>query len=523
MTSNKTPVTYLSTFLSTLLVVAVWLLFTPVQFGGQTGYVIINGNSMEPNFYRGDLVLLRTAPDYHIGEVATYQHPDVGPVIHRIIDKADSRFILQGDNNSWVDSYQPHQDEMIGKLWLYLPQIGKVLDFLRIPWVTALTLVIFGVGPFVFSKKATNEQVHHRRRKKQKRRNVMQAQPNTKTELLFVAGGLGLAFAILVVFSFSRPLTKSEFQPISYKQSGTFSYTAPAPTAIYPDGAIETGQPIFRQLVNNFTVTFDYQQSASALPYNLAGTHRLLAEIKHSSGWQWKIDLLPTMEFHSDSFRLTAPLDLDRIQTVTDNFEQQTGLKGQSYNLIIKPEIELEGAVAGKPAQNRFAPTLTFNLDKLQVRPAPDSEFSPSVTNSIDRVKTLPNTVSLFNFQISVLTLRFLGVIGLLISLACSLGLGALLLHGPHRDESAQVSLKYGAQMVTIKNLDLKLKGRVIDVATIDDLVKISNRSGSMILHQVQGRQHHYLVQDTDVIYRYLIEVLPEEKSPSLTKLRVLS
>ena len=42
-------------------VVSAWILFAPLQLGGQAAYVIVNGNSMEPGFYLGDLVIVRQA------------------------------------------------------------------------------------------------------------------------------------------------------------------------------------------------------------------------------------------------------------------------------------------------------------------------------------------------------------------------------------------------------------------------------------------------------------------------------
>jgi signal peptidase I len=51
-----------SAALGFIAIVLVWIFFAPVQIGGQAFYVIINGNSMEPNFHWGDLVVLKTSP-----------------------------------------------------------------------------------------------------------------------------------------------------------------------------------------------------------------------------------------------------------------------------------------------------------------------------------------------------------------------------------------------------------------------------------------------------------------------------
>jgi signal peptidase I len=71
--------------------------------------VIVNGISMEPGFHKGDLVIILAADSYHVGDIVAYRHPDIGPIIHRIVEQKDDRFVLRGDNNSWLDSYLPVQ------------------------------------------------------------------------------------------------------------------------------------------------------------------------------------------------------------------------------------------------------------------------------------------------------------------------------------------------------------------------------------------------------------------------------
>ncbi|MBI5714926.1 MAG: S24/S26 family peptidase [Chloroflexi bacterium] len=73
--------------LSLILTVGLWWFFAPAQFGGQTTYLIINGNSMSPLLQSGDLVIVRANSFYQIGDVVAYRHPDVGAIIHRIVER----------------------------------------------------------------------------------------------------------------------------------------------------------------------------------------------------------------------------------------------------------------------------------------------------------------------------------------------------------------------------------------------------------------------------------------------------
>ena len=45
--------------------------------------------------------------------------------------------------------------------------------------------------------------------------------------------------------------------------------------------------------------------------------------------------------------------------------------------------------------------------------------------------------------------------------------------------------------------------GRIVDVETIDDLAKLAERAGGMVLHEASGSAHQYLVADGGTTYRY--------------------
>jgi signal peptidase I len=77
-----------------------WLAFTPASLGGPFSYVIITGDSMSPAIDDGDIVLLRRAPDYDVGQVVVYRHPELGVVVHRITEELGASFVVKGDNRN---------------------------------------------------------------------------------------------------------------------------------------------------------------------------------------------------------------------------------------------------------------------------------------------------------------------------------------------------------------------------------------------------------------------------------------
>jgi signal peptidase I len=73
--------------LTILVIVIAWTIFAPLEVGGKVKYVIIDGTSMLPKFVNGDLVVVRQAPYYEVGDVVASSYPGIGTVIHRIVEK----------------------------------------------------------------------------------------------------------------------------------------------------------------------------------------------------------------------------------------------------------------------------------------------------------------------------------------------------------------------------------------------------------------------------------------------------
>ena len=127
------------------LLVAIWVAFAPTRIGGWASYVIVNGNSMEPGFHRDDLVIVRADSSYGMGDIVVYHNAELSAfVIHRIIGIEQDHYVFKGDNNPWMDTYHPSRAELIGKLWIHIPKLGKTMQWLRLPINMGLTTGLLG-------------------------------------------------------------------------------------------------------------------------------------------------------------------------------------------------------------------------------------------------------------------------------------------------------------------------------------------------------------------------------------------
>lgn len=122
-----------------------WFLW-PTSLGGCTTLTIVSGKSMEPTYYTGDLVASRCGP-VEIGDVIVYNPPGIegARVIHRIVGgDAEQGWLIQGDNNDFMDPWRPTQENILGSSVLHLPNVGTFAAILLSPltWVSLLVVAL---------------------------------------------------------------------------------------------------------------------------------------------------------------------------------------------------------------------------------------------------------------------------------------------------------------------------------------------------------------------------------------------
>jgi signal peptidase I len=525
--------TLASALLLTLLGV-VWIAFAPIQFGGQAAYVIVNGISMEPDFHRGDLAILRQAPDYQIGDIVTYRHPRIGPIIHRIIALDGDRYILKGDNNSWIDAYHPTRAECTGKLWLYIPAAGSFIERLRIPRNMAVLAAVLGcmimttitggaerrqyrpAGKkpaltirFVVGGQAARRATRWSDRQPPAQPRATGAAVASADILLFTLLALACASLLLAIFAFLRPTTRAVADDIAYEQTGTFSYSAAAPAGVYDSGSAQTGEPVFRQVSSAVDMRFVYHLAA-AEPADLHGSSQLVAEVGDAGGWKRAIELQASTDFSGDTFTARGSIDLARVQALIDHFEQQTGIQRQQYALTIVARTTIQGVLSGQELRDEFAPRLEFLLDRQQLQIAQASggannPFAQSRQGILKRSRQQPNTLALLGLTLEVASARRMALAGLCLAIGGTLLLGYQIRRAAQGDEPARIQRTYGPLLIAIRDSQLGASGATVDVSTIDDLAKLAEQHGSMILYAERGADHHYFVYDGKIAYRYRI------------------
>ena len=116
------------------LAIVAWIFFAPTNLGGSSTYAVTSGISMQPLLYKNDLAIVRAQSTYRVGEVVLYHSAVLGePVLHRIILIQNGQYYFKGDNNDFVDPGYATRSELVGALWVHVPEVGAAIIWLGRP------------------------------------------------------------------------------------------------------------------------------------------------------------------------------------------------------------------------------------------------------------------------------------------------------------------------------------------------------------------------------------------------------
>ena len=551
MSTYKRWSTSLSSAFWLVLTVTIWIAFAPIQAGGQAAYIMVIGKSMEPNFHLGDMIIVKQGSHYNVGDIVAYKNTQLkSNVFHRIIGYESGRYILKGDNNAWVDTYKPAPEEVIGKLWIYLPGAGKIIQRIRTPLNMALIVGVIA-GFFLFNsmrekpkgskfmKKTFQERIKDLTPRLKfgkgtpqnvsasssdlepdpaKPENLEQAFTPSKNQLpefirnnieiiFFTLGFTAFASLILCIISLTRPLTVSEPDDLNYQHIGIFSYSASAPSGIYDSNTVQRGEPIFPKVTCAMRVDFHYSLFADRLN-DITGTYDITAQIlDNQSGWQRTVNIQPETPFSGNSFDVNTNVDLCQIVKLTENMEQQLEYFPSQYTLSIVPHLTVSGKIAGRDLQDIYEPQLAFKYDHanfsiLQSETQPDP-FNQSQSRYVREISKHAGTISMFGLQPKVITLRLIGLIGLILSLAGMWMIEQYVQSYTSKSPQAIAQLKYSVMVVDIQSGGVDKASRIVDVNSIEDLAKLAERYNAMILHETRNDEHVYFVRADGTTYRF--------------------
>jgi signal peptidase I len=129
---------------------------------------IVLSDSMEPHFYKNDLVVGASWLSPQAGDIAIYQERDINgkyqqDVVHRIVTVSQSgEYMFKGDNNESPDALMVARSDVKSVIVLKIPSIGALFNPLGVTaslgFIGGIWALAFGVKTLRKNKTANNEE-----------------------------------------------------------------------------------------------------------------------------------------------------------------------------------------------------------------------------------------------------------------------------------------------------------------------------------------------------------------------------
>ena len=484
-----------------------FVLLAPAALGGRATWVSTFGTSMQPIVHAGDLVIARPRASYHVGDVVAYHSPNLGGtvVLHRIVATEPQGFVTKGDNNNWTDPDQPQGPDILGALWLHIPQGGHVLKLFTNP---LLTVALIAVAAAVSG--VAGAQV--RRRRGSHRATRTTEAPPTKPAVGWArrlrapgpewAAGTAVAAIALAAFAWTQPTTTTTSQPVKVQDSAALSYTAGVTTSgVYTADRVRTGDPVFLRLTS--TIDTHLKDTLGFDPGPVTGTATAIARITAANGWSRDQALGAAQSIIAPSIEINAPLDFAALLQTAHLAERQAGSNFGGYTVQVVYRVEATGTRDRHPVTTTSTPTLAFTLTDdqaiLQTSSSTAERGAPltsSPTTTVTVARQQPATIALLRWDVPITALGALSVALFLLALVLTLWA----IRGRARDTSPGTIL--GHRLVHAHNIDLA--GRpVVDVDTVEVLAKMCDLYSTVALHACTDSQDTFLVVADHIVYRF--------------------
>ncbi|HEY7660139.1 MAG TPA: signal peptidase I [Actinomycetota bacterium] len=509
---GRTIVTIAVAGVSIALLAAAWLVLAPPQLGGRTTYVTTVGESMEPGISSGDLVLVRPASSYEVGDVAAYRSQELGAVVlHRIVGVGEDGFEMQGDANSWLDPEHPTEADMLGTQFIRVPWLGGWLAHLRTPGGLALLagLVGAGVGASALRRRrrpSTTEDGSRRAATGEPRRPRPRVPARPAVRVL---GVVAVALVALAVFTVVRPTTVVAGRAVTYDQLGDFTYTAEAPEGgpVYDADGIDTGDPVYLRLSQIVDMSFAYRFETAATA-TVNGTIGLSVVVSDQDGWSRSFALAEPTAFEGAVAGAAGTLDLGELSELVAEVQRLTRVEREGYEVRVIADVQAEADVEGERVQLSFTPALPFVLDERELQLAPEDEtldnlLHPASGGMVELQDVQDNDIVIAGVRIGPQPARIAAAGAAIAAIVALVLVTGLVGRSRRRAEHEQIEATYGRMLVSIEGGASTLLTHAVDVDSMETLALLAAHYDQVILHEERGGQHTYFFRDGGIAYRY--------------------
>jgi hypothetical protein len=319
----------------------------------------------------------------------------------------------------------------------------------------------------------------------------------------------GAAFMAVTVWRMPRTETATVARP--YRQDATIGYSGNAPPgAVYPNGHLQTGDPLFTRLIDRITIdvaaTFATNPTA---PVALHDTSVVVADLSSDTGWHRELVLMQPRRVRGEQLHETATLDLRALQRLERAFTAETGLATPDVTLRIAWHLHVGGDVGATPINADLVPTFAFQVTPVELLPIPPPNIGgpgtagPSVTKTGSiAVRTVTDrTFDVWRVQLSDPLTRSLSIMLVAVIAATTAAGVALDRRRGARGAAATILARYRYLLVDADAIPFAGRRPMVAVDTARDLARLAKLHEEFIVHAQTGTGHRFAVFTDAVVY----------------------
>ncbi|MEM7092561.1 MAG: signal peptidase I [Actinomycetota bacterium] len=450
---------------------------------GSTRIVVASGSSMEPTIEAGDLILIRDDDEYGVGEIVAYESAELGTVLHRIVEVdevgGETTFVLQGDNNDFVDSATPSDAEVLGQAAAIVPNGGVVLGLL--PVVAA---GLFAAWFVLGGDDAKNSASGRRGRRSFTPREI---------------GGwvvVGLS-TVVVVVAVLTPGSQNRQTSVKYENVVSLDWGADAPpSVVYPTGEIDNADPVFLSEIDRVELVATIEPDEKLTDVEASVSMR--AMISDRSGWSRDVYLPASVGDWTDADPGIDAVDVRSLDTIDlgrllDSVLERTGVRVSGRQLTITLTGQVSGQLDGRPVVDVISLPVVLSVEDGLIgvedgviAATPDTEWSTTSADFIVFEEKGTASIGLGGVEVPVRTVR------LVAPLLLGVGLLIALWPGAQRKPEEIVERQLGGLVVGVDELDLPDSASIVTVSTVHDLVQIAEMDQAPVLRMAGDPQQWY-------------------------------
>jgi hypothetical protein len=306
------------------------------------------------------------------------------------------------------------------------------------------------------------------------------------------------ACAVLAAASSCRSTTELHPEPTTVEHRGVFSYTAPAsPSIVYPDGSIETGDPIFRAASGTLRVRYEHQIEAEADPV-VSGA--LTGEVSLRVGsWDHALDSVGPVELVDGRGAIDTTLDLSQVDELVRQYRVVSGSEPAEVVVSIEPAVTGDVDGGPNPVPTQAAARLELTVTPTQVDVAP-GQLGPTTAQAIHVLRPRPSRVGFLGWDIAVVQGRTWGSIGASISALLLVSVLVLRRRRPDREVARTIAVERSVQVAALDQLSDVVD--VLDERTFHQMA--ASGTSEVLLRSVDRRGvHTFVFDDGRLRYRY--------------------